>query len=232
MRELVIFATAIAAIAIIGYLWQRSARAARQRDNHGSPGTARRDLEAGLSASAVRDVLPTAPDFAGTAVRAGKSAGLLQDAADSAAGVPYERASEQIEQMTADLAAVRRDAERTAERLANRAAEARVAIQAAAAAHGGAVPGDGTGRCPPSYPVKATMAAMRYQTPDQRMYNQTVPDICLKSVAAAEAAGFSGSADDATSAPEADSVEDDGGELALADVEPERPQAPMKQDRE
>jgi hypothetical protein len=27
-------------------------------------------------------------------------------------------------------------------------------------------------------------------------------------------------------------VEDDGGELALADVEPERPQAPMKQDRE
>jgi hypothetical protein len=226
MKELLIFVTALTALAIFWYLWQRSARAARQRANHDSPGTARPHLETGRSTSAVRDALPRAPDFAGTADRAGKSAGLLQDAADSAAGVPYERASEQIEQMTADLAAVRRDAERTAEQLANRAAEARVAIQAAAAAHGGAVPGDGTGRCPPSYPVKATMAVMRYLTPDQRIYHQTAPDLCLKSVAAAEAAGFSGSADDAAAAPETDSAEDDGGEFALADVEPERPRRP------
>jgi hypothetical protein len=126
-----------------------------------------------------------------------KGAGLFQDAAASAAGIPYERAADRIEDMSTDLTIARREAERTAEQLANRAAEALAAIQAAATTHGSAVPGDGTDRCPPNYPVKATVAAMQYHTPGEPTYNLTVPDICLESAEAAEAAGFSLSNGDA-----------------------------------
>jgi len=122
---------------------------------------------------------------------------LFQEAADSAAGLPYERATDQMEGMTADLARARRDAEREAARLAGRASDALASIQAAAAAHGGAVPADGTLECPTGYPIKGEIALLRFHNPGQPSYNRTIPEICFQSSEAAEAAGFSETGDDA-----------------------------------
>ena len=124
-----------------------------------------------------------------------KGAGLFQEAAASAAGTPYVRAADQIEDMTTELSEAQLDAERAAERLAIRASEALEAIQAAAV-HGGAVPGDGSDHCPPGYPVKGDLATLRYRNPDDPTYDQAVPDVCFQSVAAAEAAGLTESGDD------------------------------------
>ncbi len=209
MRELLILLAIVAAIAIIWYVWQVATRiVGRQRliDDSRPIGP---DAAGSDRASMANSV--TAPGTAAAAAEpaaAAKGAGLFQDAATSAAGLPYERAADEMERMTADLATARRDAERTAERLANRAAEALAAIQAAAAAHGGAVPGDGTERCPSNYPVKATMAEMRYHIPGAPTYDRTIPDICLLSATAAEAAGFSESARESGASPGAVAVED------------------------
>ena len=72
----------------------------------------------------------------------------------------------------------------------SRASEALQAIQAAAAVDGGAVPGDGSDRCPPRYPVKGDLTTMRYWNPGEPTYDQAVPDVCFQSAAAAEAAGL------------------------------------------
>lgn len=197
MRELLILLIVVAAIAIIWYSWRERGRAAEHRRIVDSRRIALDATGADRASTAAVQAPHEATAPAAAAGPTGKGEGLFQDAAASAAGLRYQRAADQIEDMTASLADARRDAERAAERLANRAAEALATVQAAAAAHGGAVPGDGTDRCPRQYPVKGTMAAMRYHVPGEPSYSRTVPEVCFQSAAAAEAAGFSESGDEA-----------------------------------
>jgi hypothetical protein len=126
------------------------------------------------------------------------SGDLLQEAADRASGLRYERAADRLDAMTADLAEARAEADRVAARQAGRVGAAHAAVQAAAAAHGGAVPGDGTRDCPPGYPVKGNLPSQQYYESGQRGYAQVIPDVCFQSVAAAEAADFAlaGTGDD------------------------------------
>jgi hypothetical protein len=187
MNQWLIAILIIVIIAIIWYLMRERARAAEQqrldasrRLQAGARATERAPLAAGAAAA-------TGTDAEGAGSRVGDR---LQEAADRAAGVGFERATGQMEEMTADLAEARREADLTAERLASKADEALAAIQAAAAVHGGAVPGDGTRNCPPGYPVKGSMASMLYREAMGRDYDQTIADVCFQSVAAAEAAGF------------------------------------------
>ena len=192
MRELLILLVVVAVIVIIWYMWKQSA---------GAQGQGRQPLR--QQGPRVDRVPPTSSAPTGTPARAAepglgeRGAGLFQEAADSAAGLRYERAADQMEGMTADLAKARQDAEQAAGRLARRANQALASIQAAAAAHGGAVPGDGTHDCPASYPIKGNMPAMRYHTPNHPSYNRTIPEVCFQSAEAAEAAGFIASGDEA-----------------------------------
>jgi hypothetical protein len=129
--------------------------------------------------------------------RAASDRGLLQTAADTASGKEYETATGQLNEMTARLASAREESDRAAARLAGRADAALAAVDAAAAAYGGAVPGDGSRDCPPDYPVKGSMPARHYQLLGQPSYDRIVPDVCFQSAEAAEAAGFSELGDDA-----------------------------------
>jgi hypothetical protein len=54
----------------------------------------------------------------------------------------------------------------------------------------GAVAGDGTHRCPNGYPVKGNASSRIYHVPGSSSYDQTIPEFCFASSAAAEAAGF------------------------------------------
>jgi hypothetical protein len=216
MRELLVVLVVIAVIAIIWYLRNESAKTAEQRkaDEFRRLQAAASEADrASLTAAASAPAAPTRAAGPGLAER---GAGLFQEAADSATGRQYEKAADQMEEMTADLAAARRDAERAAEQLASRAAEALASIQAAAAAHGGAVPGDGTHDCPSDYPIKGNMPSMRYHTPGQPSYNRTIPEVCFQNGEAAEAAGFTESGDEAGMRGGAVAVE----EVAVEEVVP------------
>jgi hypothetical protein len=192
MRELTILLIVSASVAIVWYVRLRSSMASNDRVIGDPRRTASNAVEPdSLSSSAPRQ----SADFAPPAVLAGpaeRGAGKFQEAAASAAGLQFERAANRMEHLTAELANARRDAERTAEELADNAAAVLAAIQVAAATHGGAVRGEGTDRCPPTYPVKATIEVLRTYLAGQPTYDLTVPDVCLKSAAAAEAVGFSG----------------------------------------
>jgi hypothetical protein len=212
MRELLVLLVVIGVIVVIWYLRKESAGVgARRNDNRSRrlqpPDAAGGPLNSSRTATAAR---------AAEAGPAGRGAGLFQEAADSAAGLHYERAADQMEGITADLANARQDAEQAAARLANRASEALASVQAAAAAHGGAVPGDGTHDCPSRYPIKGNMSSMRYLKPGQPSYNRTIPDVCFQGAEAAGAAGFS-EADDETGMHSGPVVVDEtaeaGGEL-------------------
>jgi hypothetical protein len=117
--------------------------------------------------------------------------GRFQDAADTALGVGLNKTADQMEEMTAGLAAARHEADLAAASLARRADEALASVQAAAAAHGGAVPGDGSANCPATFPIKGELTAMLFHESGHRTYASTLPDVCFSSIAAAEAAGFS-----------------------------------------
>jgi hypothetical protein len=214
----------VAAVAASWYVRQRSGRAGKQRGLDEPRSSGRDHAEDHRISPAVPAIRPSVVSAADTQSGAGKAAGLIQDAVTSAAGVRYERAADEIVQITADLARARREAERTAEQMATRAAEALAAIRTVGAANAGAVPGDGTDRCPPRYLVKATIAAMRFHAPEQPTYNLTVPDICLESVAAAEAAGFRGSEEELTTATRAGTLDEVGGGRAGAGGEWDRQQ--------
>ena len=226
MRELLILLVVVAAVAIVWYMRQRKARLGNQGTFDGARWPAPHAVGAGRESAAdpVIDRSEAAPAVARG--KAANGAGLFQDAAASAAGLPYERAADQLEDLTADLVNARRDADRTAKQLANRAAEALAAVQAVAATHAGAVPPDGTDRCPPNYPIKATMAAMQYHIPGEPTY-----DVCLKSTAAAEAAGFSRSEREAGIEPGTVVIENAVAEPIEADVGPDRHCAPGFEDR-
>ncbi|MDQ3225269.1 MAG: hypothetical protein M3Q50_01375 [Chloroflexota bacterium] len=164
----------VVAIAIIWYVRQQ-AKAANQRQVDANTAEA---------------------DRADNARPVKKSGGLLQEATNIASGQSYERAAGEIGEMTAELAQARRDAELAAARLSNQAGEALAAVQAAAAAHGGAVPGDGTRHCPPGYPIKGAMPEMRYHLSEQPSYERLIPDVCFPAAAAAEAAGYAAAGDE------------------------------------
>ena len=194
MRELLILLVVIAVLVIIWYMRKESAGASTQRTDDQSRRLEAPDADrASLTASAppATSTRTAAPGLAE------RGAGLFQEAADSAAGRRYERAADQMEGITADLARARQDADLAAERLASRASHALASIQAAAAAYGGAVPGDGTHDCPTSYPVKGNMPSQRYHKPGQPSYNRTIPEVCFQSAQAAEAAGFTEAGDEA-----------------------------------
>ena len=194
MREVLILLVIIAVLVIIWYMRKESAGASTQRTDDQSHRLGAPDADrASLTASASTRTSPR-DDEPGLAER---GAGLFQDAADSAAGRRYERAADQMEGITADLAKARQDADQAAQRLASRASDALASIQAAAAAHGGAVPGDGTHDCPTSYPIKGNMPSQRYHKPGQPSYNRTIPEVCFQSAEAAEAAGFTEAGDEA-----------------------------------
>jgi hypothetical protein len=55
----------------------------------------------------------------------------------------------------------------------------------------GAVRGDGSRDCPPTYPIKASGRLRRYHMPGAASYESTTPEFCFSSVEAAERAGFS-----------------------------------------
>ena len=87
----------------------------------------------------------------------------------------------------------RQDAERVAARFSNETEKA-LAIQTAAAAHGGVLPGDGTRDCPATYPIKGNATSMLYHEPGTPTYMATIAEYCFSSGEAARAAGFSSTA--------------------------------------
>jgi hypothetical protein len=188
MSELLVILAIIAVIAIVWYLRKESTKDAEQRKvDEFRRLRAAADAEDRAAASAAvaegtRDV--------------GRGGGLLQQAADTASGKRFETATGQLEEMTAGLAAARQQAEREAQQLLRRADETLAAVQAAAEAHGGAVPGDGTHDCPPDYPIKGNMGSRLYHHPHQPSYGRTIPEVCFQTEAAAEAAGFAPARDE------------------------------------
>ena len=196
MRELLVLLVIIAVIAIIWSLRKQNAQAAEQRKVEEFRRLQAKANEADRAPIAATTVSSADRDAAPASVAA-RGTGMLQEAADRAAGLGFETATDEMEAMTADLEEAQRQADRAAERLTRRANEALAAVQAAAAAHGGAVPGDGTHDCPPDFPIKGNMPSQHYHTPGQASYNRTIPEVCFQSAAAAEAAGFSESGDEA-----------------------------------
>jgi hypothetical protein len=195
MSEFLILLAVVGAFSIIWYVWRERVGASEQHRIDDSRRIAADATKTGRRSVAAMATPDEAMPPAAQADEAAKGAGLFQDAARTASGLPYERAADQMDELTAELANARRDAERAAERLANRASEALEAVRAAAAAHGGAVPGDGTDRCPLSYPIKGTMMVMQYYLPEDPAYTAAVADVCFQSAAAAEAAGFAESSE-------------------------------------
>ena len=214
MRELLVLLVIIAVLVIIWYMWKERTGVSTPRTDDQS-----RRLEASAADRASRTASASTTTSTGTAEPglAERGAGLFQEAADSAAGLRYERAADQMEGITADLAKARQDADQAAERLASRASHALASIQAAAAAHGGAVPGDGTHDCPTSYPIKGNMPSQRYHKPGQPSYNRTIPEVCFQSAEAAEAAGFTEAGDEAGMRGEPAVVEEVAAEAVSGD---------------
>lgn len=54
----------------------------------------------------------------------------------------------------------------------------------------GAVRGDGTTSCAPGFPVKGNAGSKIYHTPESRVYEQTIAELCFSTAEAAEMAGF------------------------------------------
>ena len=54
----------------------------------------------------------------------------------------------------------------------------------------GAIRGDGTGMCPPGFPVKGNAQSMIYHTAESRVYGQAIAELCFSSPEAAEKAGY------------------------------------------
>ena len=190
VRETLIFLVIVVVIAIIWYVRRQRATVPAQGESYRQRPPAVEAIPTNLAAEGASVTPPETAPPATVPGAVAEGAGLFQNAAASAAGTPYVRAADHIEAMTAELSKAQRDAERAAERLANRASEALEAIQAAAAVQRGAVPGDGSDRCPHRYPVKGDLTTMRYRNPGEPTYDRAVPDMCFESVAAAEAAGL------------------------------------------
>ncbi|MCC7023379.1 MAG: hypothetical protein IT338_11155 [Thermomicrobiales bacterium] len=199
----IILLIVIVLIAIVWYLWRENARAAQRRK---ADEARRLEAAAGRAAGVAAATAGTAPavstaaaDVAARRERAAEAAALesqevgggrLQDAVEAASGERLQRAAGQMDELTAELARSRREAEQAAQRLSRQAEETLAAMQTAAAAYGGAVPGTGVPDCPPEYPIKGDQAAMLYYAPGQRIYDETIPQLCFRNSAAAEAAGF------------------------------------------
>jgi hypothetical protein len=188
--ELIVILVVIAVIAIIWFLRKESAKAEEQRKID--------EFRRLREAADAQDRAAVAATAAAAPARPASSGGLLQEAANTASGLRYEQAADRLDAMTADLAEARADADRAAARQAGRAGTVLAAVQAAAAAHGDAVPGDGTRDCPPGYPIKGNLPSQQYYESGQRGYAQVIPEVCFQSVAAAEAADFApaGTSDD------------------------------------
>ena len=114
------------------------------------------------------------------------------EAADAAgfASPRREKTAARVAARFSNESEARRDAERVAAGFAT-ASEKALAIQTAAAANGGALPGDGTRDCPSAYPIKGNATSMLYHEPGTPTYLATIAEYCFSSAEAARAAGFS-----------------------------------------
>jgi hypothetical protein len=137
--------------------------------------------------------LATIAEYCFSSVEAAEAAGFSSPPREKAAALTQARqdaepvaASFSIESETR----ARQDAERVAASFANEPEKA-LAIQTAAAAYGGALPGDGTRDCPSAYPIKGNATSMLYHEPATPTYLATIAEFCFSSVEAARAAGFS-----------------------------------------
>ena len=176
MRELiVVLIIIIAVIAMIWYLRSPRAQTAVKPKSDGVRGT---QGNGGTSDRARSGAAATLPAAAPSRVT------------DTVPGITDERPTAHLAEPAAKLAQARHDAERVAARLSNRG-ETAMAIQSAAAAYGGVLPGDGTRECPPSYPIKGNATSMLFHQLDSPTYMATIAEYCFSSVEAAEAAGFS-----------------------------------------
>ena len=176
MRELiVVLIIIIAVIAMIWYLRSPRAQTAVKPKSDGVRGT---QGNGGTSDRARSGAAATLPAAAPSRVT------------DTVPGITDERPTAHLAEPAGKLAQARHDAERVAARLSNRG-ETALAIQSAAAAYGGVLPGDGTRECPPSYPIKGNATSMLFHQLDSPTYMATIAEYCFSSVEAAEAAGFS-----------------------------------------
>ena len=176
MRELLVLLVII--IAVVAMIWYL--RSPRAQTGAKPKSDEFRGIQGNVSAS----------DLAGRTAAATLPAAAPNRAPDTVAGMTDEQATDYLEEPTAKLTQARHDAERAAARLSSRG-ETALAIQTAAAAHGGALPGDGTRDCPSTYPIKGNATSMLYHERDSPTYMATIAEYCFSSVGAAEAAGFS-----------------------------------------
>jgi hypothetical protein len=179
MRELLVLLVII--IAVVAMIWYM--RSPRAQTGAKPKSDEFRGIQGNVSAS----------DLAGRTAAATLPAAAPNRAPDTVAGMTDEQATDYLEEPTAKLTQARHDAERAAARLSSRG-ETALAIQTAAAAHGGALPGDGTRDCPSTYPIKGNATSMLYHEPGTPTYMATIAEYCFSSVGAARAAGFSSTA--------------------------------------
>jgi type IV secretory pathway VirB10-like protein len=123
-------------IIAIGYLWyQMQARKAAEEERK-----AKRQVSAGgasvrplppAAAAPVIPPVPAAPPAAAVVAEPARDSSKLQEAADAAAGIGLDEQTEKMEDLTAGLAAARREAEAAAARLAVEADAALDEVRAA-----------------------------------------------------------------------------------------------------
>jgi hypothetical protein len=138
--------------------------------------------------------LATIAEYCFSSVEAAEAAGFSSPRREKMAASTRER------QDSARAAAsffneteARQDAERVAAGFANESAKA-LAIQTAAAALGGVLPGDGTRDCPSAYPIKGNASSMLFHQPGTPTYMATIAEYCFSNGEAARAAGFTSTA--------------------------------------
>ena len=138
--------------------------------------------------------MATIAEYCFSSVEAAEAAGFSSPRREKTAALT--RAQQDAERVAARFSnesEARQDAERVAARFSNESEKA-LAIQTAAAAYGGALPGDGTRECPSAYPIKGNATSMLYHEPGTPTYMATIAEYCFSSAEAARAAGFSSTA--------------------------------------
>ena len=135
--------------------------------------------------------MATIAEYCFSSVEAADAAGFSSPSREkSAASTQARQDAEQVAARFSNASEARQDAERVAASFASESAKA-MAIQTAAAAYGGALPGDGTRDCPLAYPIKGNATSMLYHEPGTPTFMATIAEYCFSSVEAARAAGFS-----------------------------------------
>jgi hypothetical protein len=135
--------------------------------------------------------MATIAEYCFSSVEAAGAAGFSSPSREKTAAVTQARqGAERVAAGFSNESEARQDAERIAASFANESEKA-LAIQTAAAAYGGALPGDGTRECPSAYPIKGNATSLLYHEPGTATYMATIAEYCFASAEGARAAGFS-----------------------------------------